>query len=91
MWKIEDTPDATLPSPRLCALMAYEHLKYGGNADTAMAWAQLGTLLLELPESRDDADTAIEVAKAAHALSIADTEQNRMTLQKHLAEWIDGR
>lgn len=69
--------------------MAYEHLKYGGQGDSALAWATLGNLVSTLPQHQDYPLVAIEVAKAAHAVAVEDTQQNRLTLQKVLAAWID--
>lgn len=86
-FKVDE--DGTLPTPRFCAIMAYEHLKYGGQADSALAWTTLGNLLSTLPQHQDYPLAAIEVAKAAHAVAVEDTQQNRLTLQKVLAAWID--
>ncbi len=88
MGLFEVNEEGTLPSKRLCAIMAYENLKYGGNADSALAWATLGNLVGSLDGGEDYPLAAVEVAKAAHAVAVEDTDQNRKTLQKALAKWI---
>lgn len=48
--KIENT----LPTPQLCALMAYEQLKNDRrNSDLALAWATLGNLLTAIEEAEE--------------------------------------
>lgn len=45
-----DQNEPTLPTPELCALMAYEHLKDNGQSLTSMAWTLLGLLCQTLDE-----------------------------------------
>ena len=85
--------ETQLPTPQFCALRAYGHLKDGRQASDALAWATLGTLLINLPTedgSDDRAEVALRVAKAAQAVAVADTQKNRWDLQQALLEWIES-
>lgn len=85
--------EPTLPSAQFCATKAYESLKSEYHpAEVALAWATLGTLIVSLPQTDAQlrGQLANEVAKAAHAVAVADTHQNRLTLQKALNSWINA-
>lgn len=76
-----------LPTPELCALMAYENLKDDLRTDLALAWSSLGQLTLLL-QRNDMAIRAYAVARSAQAVAEEDSENNRLAFQQALAAWI---